>query len=658
MTTARAAFVALIAVVATMTIADQAGAAPRPPIGLRVSEGDHWRPRSDFELRWTNPEASPQIAAVRYLVRDPLGGAPAGPQRVGQAVEHLRLHLTSPGAHTIEVWLEDTAGAQGAPAEATLRFDPQRPGASSPAQPTGWLSRTEIPHPIRLSHPQGPIPVSGIRGYAVAVDRRADGSPCAAEDLCTDAETDLRGGADGDTLVVEELPEGVSHVHSVAVSGSGMRSATVGHAMLRVDKVDPVTRLEGVPAGWTNRSVSLTATATDSASAMGGGAFTAIRIDDGAPVVSAGPSARATVIEAGVHTVAHYARDAAGNLNDGGRSNGQANHQPSTAKVRIDREPPLVAFVGARYPGDPELIEARVSDPLSGAAPDRGRIAVRAVSSGDPFEPLPTVVGPGFLRARWSSDEYPPGVYEFRATGFDAAGNAGASTTRANGSGMLLPNPLKARTELRAGIGSGAGGRALRLVSFGRATTLSGRLTGASDAPLDELPVRVVERFDPGTTPAVRATTVLTGEAGRFAVRLEPGPSREVVAVFDGNRRATRATSARLRLAVRSSVTLESSASSARVGGRPVVFSGAVAADAGAIPAGGATVQLQFRVPGLPWTEFRTTRTDRRGRFRHPYRFSDDDSRGVRFEFRAFVPAQSGWPYEPGGSRPVAVRGL
>ena len=48
----------------------------------------------------------------------------------------------------------------------------------------------------------------------------------------------------------------------------------------------------------------------------------------------------------------------------------------------------------------------------------------------------------------------------------------------------------------------------------------------------------------------------------------------------------------------------------------------------------------------------------RRGRFRYAYRFSDDDSRGVRFLFRAYVPSQDDWPYEPGGSLPVAVRGF
>ena len=61
-------------------------------------------------------------------------------------------------------------------------------------------------------------------------------------------------------------------------------------------------------------------------------------------------------------------------------------------------------------------------------------------------------------------------------------------------------------------------------------------------------------------------------------------------------------------------------------------------------------MQLQFRLPGLPWSEFRTIHTDRRGHFRYAYRFADDDSRGVRFQFRAFAPAQAGWPYEPAGS--------
>jgi hypothetical protein len=101
---------------------------------------------------------------------------------------------------------------------------------------------------------------------------------------------------------------------------------------------------------------------------------------------------------------------------------------------------------------------------------------------------------------------------------------------------------------------------------------------------------------------------------------------------------------------------MRASAASARVGGRPLIFSGIVE-DPAAIPASGKSVELQFRLPGLPWSEFRTVRTDVAGRFRYPYRFSDDDSRGARFQFRAFVPAEGGWPYEPAASPPIVVWG-
>ena len=68
-------------------------------------------------------------------------------------------------------------------------------------------------------------------------------------------------------------------------------------------------------------------------------------------------------------------------------------------------------------------------------------------------------------------------------------------------------------------------------------------------------------------------------------------------------------------------------------------------------------VRLQFRLGRTPWSAFRTIQTDSRGRFRYSYRFSDDDSRGARFQFRAYLPADENWPYAPAGSRPVLVIG-
>ena len=243
-------------------------------------------------------------------------------------------------------------------------------------------------------------------------------------------------------------------------------------------------------------------------------------------------------------------------------------------------------------------------------------------------------------------------------TGYDAAGNASTGTRRANGAPMVLPNPLKARASLFAGLGGELEERLLaRGIRRGARPTFGGRLTMSSDASPADRSLTVIERFDPGASEQRRTTTVVTDAEGSFSLRLGAGPSREVFAVFGGTSTATGTASRPLRLGVRSDVDLRASSPVAVIGGRPIVFRGAVAASPGELPPGGATVQLQFRAGRLPWSEFRTVHTNGRGRFRYAYRFSDDDSRGVRFQFRAFVPAQRDWPYEPNGSRPVAVRG-
>jgi hypothetical protein len=171
------------------------------------------------------------------------------------------------------------------------------------------------------------------------------------------------------------------------------------------------------------------------------------------------------------------------------------------------------------------------------------------------------------------------------------------------------------------------------------------------------VPVRVIERFDSGSEQHERVSTARTGGRGFFAIRLAPGPSREVVAVAAPTSTLSGAASRPARLSVRSGLRLRASSHTAEVGGRPIVFSGTVAGMGSAIPSEGKTVELQFRLPGLPWSEFRTLETDKRGRFRYAYRFADDDSRGVLFQFRAYAPTQSGWPFEPAASPPVAVRG-
>jgi hypothetical protein len=642
-----------------------AQAAPPPPADLQIEGGEErWHSKRRFGVYWQNPPAgtAPAIAAVHYRVRDPDGTTVIGPIRLGwpaSSIDEVEVPA-QPAVYTLEAWLEDTTGQVGPAATAKLRFDDTRPGLVEPGPLPTWIGRAAFPLTIRLSHPAGTAPVSGIRGYAVSVAPAPGQEPCQAGDRCSDAETDLHGGIGDDAYRVADLPHGTSHLRAVAVSGSGMTSPVPGSAVLRVDEVSPVVRLLGVPRGWTNRPVALLATAADEASGMapsGDGVmpFTAIAIDGGTPVVTPGAVAGTTVIDEGIHRVAYYARDVAGNLDDGGESNGVANPAPATALVRIDRRPPSVSFANTQSPTEPELIRARVADAMSGADPARGWIGVRRVGSRDRFVPLPPAPtrSDSEIRALWDSDSYPAGEYQFRAVGYDAGGNATATLQRADGRAMRLRSPLKAMTVLRADLG----GVGELTIPYGRRATLEGSLRTAAGTSLWGQPVRIVERLPAREAAPIRVSTVTTGPGGAFTYRLRSGPSREVVAAFAGTPTLARSASRPLSLRVRSTIRFRASAATARVGGPPIVFRGRVGASAGTIPAEGKSVQLQFRLPDLPWSEFRTVQTDRRGRFRYAYRFSDDDSRGAVFRFRAYAPAQAGWPYEPAGSRPVVVRG-
>lgn len=642
-----------VVVLALAVVCPAAAGASLQPVGLQVDGGeDNWHPRQMFALSWSNPAG---VAAVHYRLLDPGGAVLIGDTRLpwaASAIEHLSVPPT-PGAYAAEVRLEDSKGASGPPASATLRFDDAHPGAIEPLPSLGWIGRSAFPYTVHLTHPSGPQPLSGIRGYAVSTDSSPTGRPCAGT-TCSGAEVDLQGGIVVDALPIAELPEGLNYLHAVAVSGAGVPSAAVGTTLLRVDKTAPLTQIEGLASGWSKQPLKLTASASDAASGMAAvgshGPFTAIRVDGGAPVTAAGASVTTTVIDSGVHTISYYGRDAVGNVADGANVNGRQNPLPATTVVKVDREPPRLAFAVAQRAQDPELIEARGEDRLSGLDPNRGSIAVRRAGAGERFVALPTQVINGSLRARWDSSAYPAGEYEFRAIAYDAAGNTAVSLQRADGSAMHLRGPLKVPVKLIT-----RGGQPT--VRYGRRTWFAGRALAARRTPLAGVPVKVTERFAPGSAPAERVSFVRTDAGGSFGIHLAPGPSREVVAAVAATTTTRAASSRPTSLTVNSHVALRVSATVARIGGPPLVFRGRVANRGAAMPVEGKVVQLQFRLPGLPWSEFRSVRTSPDGRFRYAYRFSDDDSRGARFQFRAYAPAQAGWPFEPAGSLPVSVLG-
>ncbi len=660
------------------------------PVGLRVldeegntNSGDTWFSGNHFMLSWIRPPVAEQgfpITAANYRFYNAAGTAlGAGDvHEPGDVTWIDSVSIPSPAASGIyraEVWLEGPGGQRGPRVSTTLRFDDVPPGPAQPRHQPDWVAGNAAAV-VTIDHPSGPQPISGIRGYAVSVDRGPGSAPCAGSTRCSLAETDVKGGIGGDRVALGALPEGINVVRAVAVSNSGMRSLETRSAIVRVDATRPEVTLRGAPRGWANGPVRVTAIATDAMSGMTAtgpsGPFTAIMVDGGVPRSEPGNSTVMVVSGQGSHSVAFYGRDAAGNVDP---------TTPSSTTVRIDESPPQVAFVASQDPAEPERMEAVVSDPLSGPDPTRGSIGVRPARSRQPFARLPTAVAGNRLLARWDSDAFPAGTYEFSATGYDAAGNAASSERRANGTRVVLTNPLKKPAAIVAGFGArrlvwqrcsrNTGQRRCRreqieaferrpktrTTPYGHSLSYAGRLTSASGSSLAGLPVQIVETFAAGADSGQRTTTVETAADGTFLTRLEPGPSRSVEAVFAGNRTLTRASDGKVRLLVLADVRMHASAATARIGGAPIVFKGGLGDLGAPIPPGGRPIELQFRFPGGEWSEFRTVQTDAHGHFRYGYEFSDDDSRGVRFQFRAFAPAQDGWPYEPAFSRPAFVTG-
>lgn len=313
--------------------------------------------------------------------------------------------------------------------------------------------------------------------------------------------------------------------------------------------------------------------------------------------------------------------------------------------VYVDNSPPSLAFADRQDPEDPELIRAAVSDPHSGLA--GGSISYRP-RSGGAWRDLETRLVGGELQARVDSSTERPGAYVFRAVAADRAGNPALSTSRIDGTDMVLDFPLRERTRIRASVA----GMTRADVAYGSRPRFEAVVRDASGDPVDGAEVEVVERFADGSALEPVGRTLTADGRGRVQARLTRGPSRTVVVRWGGSRRYLGAAS-EITVDVRGTARIDALPREIRAG-RRVVFRGSVGVLGAALPQG-KLVELQVRGSGI--RRFRTVghalRTDRRGHWRMRYRFDRFYTEPARFRFRLRVPPESRWPYVgPTLSRP------
>jgi hypothetical protein len=398
------------------------------------------------------------------------------------------------------------------------------------------------------------------------------------------------------------------------------------------------------------------------------GAHLAYELDGGSTIRISGAQGHVAVSTDGHHTLTYRAFDAAGN--------GSVEKEVG---FKIDRTAPVGAFK-ALDPGDPRALRVDVADATSGVA--GGAIQYRREGEGG-FTPVATTHAGGVLTARLDDQALPTGRYEVRAVVTDVAGNEAVIDKWADGSSATLAMPLrlsanvsvagtikvksctkaakkrcgkggrgKPRTKRKCGAKKRVQPATSLKLGYGKRALSNGRVTTGQGAPIADAPV-VVEGQPRSGGPFVQLGVARTDAQGDFRFTVPAGPSRTVRYRYDGTN-TVRPAAAQLTTKVRAAARLAVNRRKLR-NGQAVRFTGRLLGKP--IPTAGKLVALQAKV-GREWRTFATPRANRKGVFKHRYRFTA--TTGLRrYAFRAVVARETAYPYEAGVSRTVkvAVRG-
>jgi hypothetical protein len=378
-----------------------------------------------------------------------------------------------------------------------------------------------------------------------------------------------------------------------------------------------------------------------------------VRVDDGAWEVAPGPSVTAQIDGDGIHRLSYFARDLAGNRNDGSveSASGFRFAEPATVTVRIDRTTPDGAFKRPDR-SDPALQRVAVSDATSGIA----GVAIQLRREGADWIDLETTRRGGEYVTRVEDSRFDAGIYELRAVTTDVAGNSTAIDRFGDGAPARLELPLREATAATIEAGrrqpAGAGNRHQK-IDYGARPVYHGVLRDSGGSPIAGARVLVRERFDAGSAVKHRHFPAQTNSRGRLRVVGSRGPSRVARVVFAGDQRYQPTSSAFARTLVRGRVRLDSYPRTVRSGKR-AVFRGRIGTRGMQVPKRGKIYEVQLLVPGGGWkTLDEAQKSWSNGSFRFVYRFLPVE-RPVTFRVRVRVKRDQ-WAYSDSRSRQVPV---
>lgn len=643
---------------------------PDAPTGVALTGGEGWRNVNDFAVNWNAAsEAHAPVSVVHYKVCPLPNGTCEIGSRDGEAGEAMQVEVPQPGHYELQLWFEDAVGNvnPGNASEAVgLRFDDGIPGAAEVVAPSRWLGATQAENPtVSLDLESGAEPISSIAGYSTTTD----GS-------FPDTSIDVYGRTPDYGLGV--IPEGVTPVRAVAISGAGTPSAVAPTALVKVDRSAPSVLVDGLPEAdvWQTQAVHAEIVSADQPDLSGVGSapldrpvteggYLALRLDSGIAEEVRGDRATADVATDGHHTLTYQAFDAAGN--------GSVEREVG---FKIDRTAPVGAF-RALDVEDPRALMVDVEDVTSGIAD--GAIEYRREGEGG-FKRLATSRAGGLLTARLDDEGLAPGRYEVRAVVTDVAGNEAVIDDWADGSSATLAMPLRLSANISvAGVVKAKGcAKAARKrhgkdgsrkqgprpkcrrkkaklkavtsleLKYGKRATSTGRLVTAQGAAIAAAPIVVEGQLRSGG-PFVKVGVARTDAQGNFRFTVPAGPSRTIRYRYDGTN-TVRPAAAQLTTKVNAAARLKVDRRRLR-NGQAVRFTGRLLGKP--IPTAGKLVALQARV-GREWRTFATPRANAKGVFKHRYRFTA--TTGLRrYEFRAVVAREAAYPYEKGVSRIVKV---